>query len=145
MSSNRGSLPLSHYAVLAAGLAAVGSAALLATRSLDQAGPGRRARRGAKKAQSLFSASTALSDDATALKHLLAAFGPDGANAQGTVPGCMVASPSKEGDGDSNNYWFTWPRDTGLCVRALLDAFKQAEEGRALGVTAAEIEQKIKE
>lgn len=54
---------------------------------------------------SLYTSSTPISDDAVALDHLLAAFGPDGRNAKGTAPGCMVASPSKAGDGDSNNYW----------------------------------------
>ena len=59
-----------------------------------------------RRAKSKLSySSTPLSDDAVALDHLLAAFGPDGRNANGTAPGCMVASPSKKGDGDSNNYW----------------------------------------
>ncbi|CAO1621330.1 unnamed protein product [Parajaminaea phylloscopi] len=144
------SLPLSHIAVVAAaGLAAASSVAYVATHGLpgSQTGAdGRRyRRRGAKKAKALFSSSTSLSDDAVALEHLLAAFGPDGRNAQGTVPGCMVASPSKEGDGDSNNYWFCWPRDHGICVRSLVEAFKQAEEGRQLGYTAEEIERRIHE
>ena len=93
----------------------------------------------------LFHPATAISEDNVSLDHLLAAFGADGRNAKGTAPGCMVASPSKEGDGDSNNYWFQWPRDTGLCVRSLVEALKQAETGRNLGYSGEEIERRIRD
>lgn len=85
-------------ATLAAAAAIVSTTALLVkTRSASTKTGKHRLR--------LFSSDTPISDDSVALDHLLAAFGPDGRNAQGTAPGCMVASPSKKGDGDSNNYW----------------------------------------
>lgn len=40
---------------------------------------------------------------------------------------------------------FQWPRDTGLCVRSLVEAMKQAEAGIDLGYDAAAIERRIKE
>lgn len=149
MKTERKSLPAGHVAVVvAAGLAAVSSAAYLVTNGLPGSKPtggSRFSQRGAKKPLVSFAASIALPDDAVALDHLLAAFGPDGRNAQGTAPGCMVASPSREGDGDSNNYWFCWPRDHGICMRSLVEVLKQADEGRQLGHSAEDIERRIKE
>lgn len=99
-----------------------------------------------KQHKKLFSSQTPISNDSVALDHLLAAFGPDGRNAPGTAAGCMVASPSKEGDGDSNNYWFQWPRDSGCCVRSLLDMMKSVEEGKDAGAySASDIERRVKD
>lgn len=92
-------LPLSHWAILAGATATAITSGVVVARNF---GPPARTR---KQAKALFSGQTPISSDNTALDHLLAAFGPDGRNARGTEPGCMVASPSKEGDGDSNNYW----------------------------------------
>lgn len=40
---------------------------------------------------------------------------------------------------------FQWPRDTGLCVRSLVNSLKQAEEGRDVGYTASQIDRRIRD
>ncbi|CAO1635989.1 unnamed protein product [Sympodiomycopsis kandeliae] len=124
---------------------ATAAALVSSTALLVQSRSSTTSRRRKSKRQHLFSAETPIFDDSVALDHLLAAFGPDGRSANGTAPGCMVASPSKAGDGDSNNYWFQWPRDTGLCVRSLVGSLKQAEAGRDVGYSASEINRRIQD
>lgn len=73
------------------------------------------------------------------LTYLLAAFGPNGYNAPGCAPGCMIASPSRPssrpGVKDENeNYFFQWPRDSGLCLREVIRCLKKVECGQMIGV-----------
>ena len=102
-----------------------------------------------------------------AFTNLLAAFGPNGANALDTPPGCMIASPSRPGSRkktENDNYFFQWcgsfnlkffalncmhrPRDGGVCIRTVIRKFVQAEIGISVGAQdekAAEIERIIME
>lgn len=73
------------------------------------------------------------------LTHLLKAFGPSGSNAKGCAPGCMIASPSRPdsrpgGKDENENYYFQWPRDSGLCLREVIRCLKKVECGQAIGV-----------
>lgn len=73
------------------------------------------------------------------LTYLVAAFGPDGYNAPGCAPGCMVASPSRPGDrpggkDENENYFFQWPRDSGLCVREVIRRMVLSQSGSTVGV-----------
>lgn len=66
------------------------------------------------------------------------AFGPDGKNARGTSPGCMIASPSRPGSyldesNENPNYYFQWIRDSGLCLRVMIKKLKQIESGERIG------------
>ncbi|KAA1084931.1 hypothetical protein PGT21_032330 [Puccinia graminis f. sp. tritici] len=69
-----------------------------------------------------------------ALRHLLAAFGPDGSNAPGTVAGVMVASPSRPGsyhdkETENEDYFFHWTRDANLCLQVVIRKLSEAESG----------------
>lgn len=69
-----------------------------------------------------------------ALRHLLAAFGPDGSNAPGTAAGVMVASPSRPGsyrdkETENEDYFFHWTRDANLCLRVVIRKLAEAESG----------------
>lgn len=73
------------------------------------------------------------------LTHLLKAFGPSGSNAKGCAPGCMIASPSRPdsrpgGKDENENYYFQWPRDSGLCLREVIRCLGKVECGQAIGV-----------
>lgn len=70
---------------------------------------------------------------------LLAAFGSSGLNAPGTKDGVMIASPSRPGDRwnktlENDNYFYQWPRDSGLCVRMVVRRWARALEGRQVGM-----------
>jgi len=69
-----------------------------------------------------------------ALRHLLAAFGPDGSNAPGVAPGAMIASPSRPGsyldkETENENYFFHWTRDANLCLQVVIRKLGEAELG----------------
>lgn len=73
------------------------------------------------------------------LSHLLSAFGPSGSNAPGCAPGAMVASPSRPqsrpgGKDENENYFFQWPRDSGICLREVIRCLKKVECGQIVGV-----------
>lgn len=72
------------------------------------------------------------------LSYLLAAFGPKGYNAPGTAAGTMIASPSRPGDrpggkDENENYFFQWPRDGSLCLREVIRALMEAQDGHMVG------------
>ncbi len=74
-----------------------------------------------------------------AFTRLIAAFGPDGLNATKTGAGAMIASPSRPEDRlnkelENDNYYYQWPRDSGICVRMLVRRWVRALEGRQVGV-----------
>ena len=79
------------------------------------------------------------------LTRLLAAFAPDGLNATGRDAkghrpgsGAMIASPSRPEDYinkviENDDYYFQWPRDSGICVRQVVRAWKKALRGESVG------------
>ncbi|KDN39174.1 glycoside hydrolase family 15 protein [Tilletiaria anomala UBC 951] len=74
-----------------------------------------------------------------AFTRLCAAFGPSGLNAPGTARGAMIASPSRPGDrwnkkDENDNYFFQWPRDSGISVRIVVRRWARALEGRQVGM-----------
>ncbi|KAF8461347.1 Six-hairpin glycosidase-like protein [Kalaharituber pfeilii] len=58
-----------------------------------------------------------------AFNQILANIGPNGANATGTAPGCILASPSKY----APNYFYQWVRDGAITISSLIE---QWEKGR---------------
>ncbi|UZJ56652.1 hypothetical protein CBS101457_005972 [Exobasidium rhododendri] len=73
------------------------------------------------------------------LTYLLAAFGPSGKNAPGCSAGTMIASPSRPqsrpgGKNENENYFYQWPRDSGLCLREVIRCLKKVECGKIIGM-----------
>ncbi|KAI5806765.1 Six-hairpin glycosidase-like protein [Peziza echinospora] len=54
------------------------------------------------------------------LHQILDNIGPDGANATGTAPGCILASPSKQ----APDYFYQWVRDGAITISSLLDQWE---------------------
>jgi glucoamylase len=72
------------------------------------------------------------------LTNLVKAFGPSGSNAVGCSPGCMIASPSRPdsrpgGKNENENYYYQWPRDSGICLREVIRCLKKVECGQTIG------------
>lgn len=58
-----------------------------------------------------------------AFEQILANIGPDGANASGTAPGCILASPSKY----APNYYYQWIRDGGIVISTLVEQWHRGK------------------
>ena len=54
------------------------------------------------------------------LHQILDNIGPDGANATGAAPGCILASPSKH----APDYFYQWVRDGAITISSLLDQWE---------------------
>ncbi|PWN49852.1 hypothetical protein IE53DRAFT_300218, partial [Violaceomyces palustris] len=84
---------------------------------------------------------------------ILDAFGPDGRNAPGCASGTMIASPSRpdsrESEDENASYFFQWPRDGSLCLRAVVDRLMRAEVGETVALAtdlfASDIERKVRD
>lgn len=57
---------------------------------------------------------------------LLDNIGPDGVNAKDTVPGTVIASPSK----DQPNYYFQWIRDAAITMESVVNEFQKTKDKR---------------
>lgn len=60
-----------------------------------------------------------------ALSAILANIGPDGVNATGTAPGCILASPDKF----EPNYFYQWVRDGAITIIALVEQWERRRSG----------------
>lgn len=58
-----------------------------------------------------------------AFSKILANIGPDGANARGTAPGCILASPSRY----APNYYYQWTRDGGIVIGSLVEQWQKGK------------------
>lgn len=58
-----------------------------------------------------------------AVNQMLANIGPDGENAKGTAPGCILASPNRH----EPNYYFQWIRDGGIVISSLVEQWKKGK------------------
>ncbi|KAF2200583.1 glucoamylase [Delitschia confertaspora ATCC 74209] len=59
------------------------------------------------------------SENTVALNGVLANIGPSGSKSQGAASGVVLASPSKS----NPDYYYTWTRDAGLVIKALVEQF----------------------
>ncbi|KAF8456941.1 Six-hairpin glycosidase-like protein, partial [Terfezia claveryi] len=58
-----------------------------------------------------------------AFNQILANIGPNGANARGTAPGCILASPSRH----APNYYYQWIRDGGIVISSLVEQWQKGK------------------